>query len=348
MISEKLIFIVGNSRSGTTMLGRVLGNHPQVHTFGELHFFEQWVDAATVRERTAWSLGRREALLERLLTTAREGLFHKVTPGRYDADIEHVLAAAGANDPVSVYAAFLGFEARRHGKQVPCEQTPRYLFYTGEILQAFPGARIVNMVRDPRDVMLSQKNKWRRRSFGARNIPRREVLRAWVNYHPYTIARLWTAAVRAGRRFEGHPRFMTMQFEELLSHPDAAVRSLCSFVGISYEPNMLDVPQVGSSAGRDRPERKGINAERSGSWRNGGLTAVELAVCEAVSAEDMRVLGYAPAARPVPFVRRAASMALFGVKAIMALLMNLGRAKNLRETLRRRLRGGEEHRDRPA
>jgi len=29
--AKKIVFIIGNSRSGTTMLGRVLGNHSQVH-----------------------------------------------------------------------------------------------------------------------------------------------------------------------------------------------------------------------------------------------------------------------------------------------------------------------------
>ena len=39
MINSKQIFIVGNSRSGTTMLGRILNNHSEVFTFKELHFF---------------------------------------------------------------------------------------------------------------------------------------------------------------------------------------------------------------------------------------------------------------------------------------------------------------------
>ena len=35
------VMVVGSSRSGTTMMGRVLGRHPCVFTFEELHFFEQ-------------------------------------------------------------------------------------------------------------------------------------------------------------------------------------------------------------------------------------------------------------------------------------------------------------------
>jgi hypothetical protein len=135
---------------------------------------------------------------------------------------------------------------------------------------------------------------------------------------------------------------MTMRFEDLLADPEAAVRSLCSFAGISYEPGMLDVPQVGSSTGMDQPERRGIDAGRSGKWRSGGLSEVELAFCESVAGEEMKRLGYAPEARSIPAALRAASMALFAVKAMMALLLNLGRTRNLRETLNRRMRGGEE------
>jgi hypothetical protein len=339
-MQNRVLFVVGNSRSGTTMLGRIFGRHSRVHTFGELHFFEQWVSARGVRERTAWPTERLRALLDRLLTSSREGIFQQVTRGRFDADRERILAAAGTDDPVSLYAAFLQDETGRQGKSVPCEQTPRYLFFAGEILDAFPGARIINMVRDPRDVLLSQKNKWRRRYLGARNIPLREAARSWVNYHAYTVSRLWVAAARTARRFEGHPRFTTLRFEDLVAHPEESIRPLCAFAGISYEPAMLDVPQVGSSTGRDRPDRRGIDAGRSGTWQRGGLSDLELEICERVTRGERERFGYTGEGRRVSAFLWAASMSVFAVKAALALMLNLGRTRNLRETLKRRLQGG--------
>lgn len=45
------IFIVGNSRSGTTMLGRILGLHGKVHTLEELHFFDHKIFSALSSSR---------------------------------------------------------------------------------------------------------------------------------------------------------------------------------------------------------------------------------------------------------------------------------------------------------
>ncbi len=333
----KTIFIVGNSRSGTTMLGRVFGNHTQVHTFGELHFFEHQVDAATVCAKPSWSLEKRYTLVETLLTKSRDGFFAKVMPGKYRDEAKRVLAYVEEDDPVSAYEAFLHSEANEHSKAIPCEQTPRYLFFVQEILDAFPDTHIINMVRDPRDVLLSQKNKWRRRFLGAKNIPFSEAFRAWVNYHPYTIAMLWVAAVRMANRFVDNSRFVSMRFEDLLQQPEVSIRSLCSFVGIAFEPDMLKVPQIGSSTGADKPEQKGIDGNRTGGWRKGGLTNVELAICQHVATQEMSSLGYVAEEVVVAAWHRWWSMFVFTFKMSLALLLNLRRTKNLRETIRRRL-----------
>lgn len=331
------IFVVGNSRSGTTMLGRVLDKHSSIYTFGELHYFEQEVDSATIRLRPTWTQEQLLAMLERLLTKSRDGFFTPVTPGKYRDLAQRVLSTSANADPISAYEAFLHFETESLGKQIPCEQTPRYLFFVAEILEAFPDALVINMVRDPRDVLLSQKNKWRRRFLGARNIPLREAFRAWANYHPYTIAKLWVAAVRMAKRHEQHVRFISIRFEDLLSQPEVTVRKLCDFLSIDFQSPMLEVPQVGSSAGQDQPDKLGIVSTRSNAWLQGGLSRTEVDICQRAAHIEMAKNGYEIADMDGSALKRWASMVQFVVKGFMALVLNLGRTRNLRETLRRRL-----------
>lgn len=335
----KILFIVGNSRSGTTMLGRVFGLHSQIHTFDELHFFEHQVDVSTVRSRPIWSDDHLIALLERLLTSEREyrHFFEKVTHGKYRSEAVKIICLANRKDPISVYESFLSYESSVHGKSIPCEQTPRYLFYVQEILDTFPNALFINLVRDPRDVLLSQKNKWRRRYIDSKRTPLIETIRAWVNYHPYTVVRLWVSSVRMASRFENNHRFISVRFEDLLKQSESNIRTLCSFAGIEFEPRMLLVSQIGSSVGVDKPESTGIDANRSGSWINGGLSDVELAICQKVAAKEMSEMGYAVKSVEVVSWRIFISMLNFTLKVLLALILNVQRTKNLLETMRRRL-----------
>ena len=338
---QKLIFIVGNSRSGTTLAARLLGKHSQIHAFREIHFFEQQVNSEAIRQRPPWPEQRRLELVERLLTTARDGYFSKTIRGKYRDDAIRILKSTTKSDPVSAYESFLNFETELHGKQIPCEQTPRNLYFLTEILDRFPNAYAINIIRDPRDVLLSQKNKWRRHFLGAKSIPLKEALRAWVNYHPYTISRLWLAAVRAAHQFDGHSRFLSVRFEDLLQDSEQTIQSLCGFVGVPFEPTMRDVPHVGSSVRMDEPDRIGIDAGRAGAWRQGGLTDIELSICQRIAETEMSRLGYDAESVREKWWQRLTSMIGLGIKILLAIPFNLHRTRDIGETLRRRLGGNK-------
>jgi len=333
----EMIFIVGNSRSGTTMLGRIFGNHSKVYTFGELHFFENQIQAKDIYAPSVWGEKKCINLLTRLITTARDGFFQSPIPERYNSEITQILSEINSRDPISIYSAFLKYETKLNEKLIPCEQTPRYLFFSSEILNKFPKAKIINIVRDPRDVLLSQKHKWRRKFLGARNIPILESIRSWVNYHPYTISLLWLGALKKAEEMEAHPRFTTIRFEDLLSKPETTVRSLCSFTGLLFESEMLNVPQIGSSTGSDNPLLKGINSSNAGKWRSSSLSPTEISICQRVTNTQMRRMGYDLINTDSSLFLQTISKLTFILKSSLALILNLNRTKNLRETLLRRL-----------
>lgn len=335
-----MLFVVGYSRSGTTMMGRIIGRNPKVHTFGELHFFEQLVEGADIRERPPLSPGPAGDLVERLLTSSRRGFFASVEPGTFTAEANAIITGAPALDAVRLYQRVLAYETARNNAEIPCEQTPRYIYFLSEILQVMPESRVIFLVRDPRDVLISQANKWRRRSLGARSIPRREALRAWANYHPAMIARLWVGVSRLARRFEDDPRFMVVRFEDLLADPEAQVRAVAAHMGLEFTETMLAVPQVGSSRNQDAPDRLGINPNMADGWRNGNLGPVGIALCEWVAGREMIARGYALSGLGRFPWMALPSLVLLMVKMSMALPMNLSRTKNLRETLRRRFGKG--------
>ena len=180
MSKTKQIFIVGSSRSGTTMMGRILGNHTNIFTFKELHFFgDIWVNNNDKK------LNRDEQvqLLSRLFCIQDRGIFNQNNFTEFKTKSEKILAQ-DISSPLKIYELFLTTISKKNSSSISCEQTPKNLYYLEEILDFFPEAKVINLVRDQRDVLLSQKNKWKRRFLGAKSIPLIEAIRSFVNYHP--------------------------------------------------------------------------------------------------------------------------------------------------------------------
>ena len=335
---RRLIFVVGNSRSGTTMVSSILGLNSQVFSFGELHFFEQLWSPQDRGRLLAPDEAR--GLTAALLRRQREGIHHQ-SRKTYDREVERILAEIPEEQrfPENIYKTFLCYESQEHRKDIPCEHTGQNIFYLREILDLFPDSRIVNMVRDPRDVLVSQKRRWKRRFLGGkRGIPFREAIRDWFNYNPLTISQLWKSGIEAAKEYSRDCRVLMLKFEDLLEDPDKQLTRLCDFIGLPYERSMLEVPHIGSSSGRDNPSRKGINQDRTGSWQNGGLSPTEVYICQKITRNLMQQYGYKISdIQPNP-VRLVFYMMTFPWKILIAFILNLKRMKNVKETFKRRLR----------
>lgn len=318
------------------MMGRILGKHPSVYTFGELHFFGQLCAPPFSLELPKEEI---EELTARLYCIQREGYRTHGNPRRFLDKARAFLDGLTTcpETSASLFETFLCYEATENNRTIPCDQTPRNVFYIADILEFYPDSRIINMIRDPRDVLLSQKRRWKRRFLGGTDMPMNETIRDWVNYHPITISHIWRTAVNAADRFARHERVVSVYFEELLTHPQKTVKSVCDFVGITYADEMLQVPQVGSSVAEDQPQQLGINPHRAHSWQDGELSSAEIYLNQTITAALMKKHNY----NPVSIQPNVASLALhlltFPVKLAGAFFFNLDRVKNIRETLKRRL-----------
>lgn len=340
-----MVFVVGNSRSGTTVMGRLLGLNSEVFTFNELHFFEEmW----SPNSNLLLSDSEAVSLCAKLLNVQHNDYIGKKDFHSFEQEATQVLRDEQTSAPsaLDIFRICLQYIARQNNKTIACDQTPRNVFYLNEILSAYPDACVINMVRDPRAVMLSQKNRWKIRSLGADNFPVREVLRSWTNYHPITTALLWNSAIRAAAKFEPHPRVKTVRYEDFVENPSVVVRDICTFIGIDFEPGMLEIPQEGggiSSFKRtDVKQKPGIDSSPAYRWKQGGVTTGEVMYCQTLSGAEMERFGYSG---EKVIWWKAILWALFyavtlPVQLGLAFALNFNRHKNLITSIRRRLFSG--------
>lgn len=318
------------------MMGRILNRHPEVFTFGELHFFGNM-----------WEPGNGKVLLNRqeaielftvLMARQREGFLIYRNPDKYKNEAS--LALETLPDlmlkPAIIYRHFLEYETRLNNKIIPCEQTPSNGYYAGFLLNEFHDSYFVNMVRDPRDVLLSQKKKWKRKFLGASKIPLTESIRSWFNYHPVLIALLWKKNAVQSLKLQEHKRYKQFSFENLVSDPENKLKELCHFLQLNFQQEMMQVPHAGSSSRKDRETEAGIDSHVAGQWKNGGLAHTEIWWCEKITGKQMNQLGYS-ASKTKPALLKLLWLAfLLPVKTGISFLLNLSRMKNIRKTIARK------------
>lgn len=330
-----MIFIVGNSRSGTTLLGRILGLNDSVFTFHELHFFEQLWSVKDKIHHVNYDTA--VTLYAKLLKNQRSGYLSADSFTKYNTAARN--AFKNFNTPIHkhhIFEQFLKEEARLNSKTIPCEQTPRNVLYIEELLELYPDSKIIAMVRDPRDILLSQKRKWKRRFLGAKNIPLSESFRSWINYHPITISKLWRINTHIITQYENHPSVLMVRFEDLIASPEKTIQKVCTFLSIKYSSNMLSVPTVGSSNASDG-KNLGINSQNAGNWMKGGLTSSEIYYCQQLCKTEMAILKYDHVPLQINVLGLSLSAITFPIKLTLALTLNIKRMKNIRDSLQRRM-----------
>ena len=329
------IFITGNSRTGTSMVSKILGKNKLIYGFKELHFFEQlWYPG-----KNADKLTKEEAieLFSELISLQRQGSYANRTPKKFYEEARNYFQSR-IYEPVAaphIFMHYLLYESRLHNKQIPCEQTPRNLFFIDEILSYYPDAKIVCMMRDVRDVLLSQKYKWKLRSMGYKGMPIKEVIRAWFNYHPITTSKLWNSCAEEIINSMAKKNVYLLRFEELLKNPEQKIKELCDFLNVEFHQSMLLIPRVGSSLPHDQ-KGLGIDKNRTGHFLK-ELTSTEIYLCQKITAQYMKKFSY----ENVPVQPNFFSLILFWIsfpiKLFFALLLNIQRSKNLLSSIRRRL-----------
>ena len=328
----KQIFVVGSSRSGTTMMGRILGNHTDVFTFNELHFFG-----------TIWSkhsekrLSKTEQvnMLSRLLCIQENGLFNQKKISDFNEKSKSILQNKNCT-ALLVYELFLNTITFENKSNISCEQTPKNMYYLDEILSHFPDARVINLVRDQRDVLLSQKNKWKRKFLGASSIPFSEAIRSFVNYHPLLTSKVWVSSLQYTRKYKKHKRVKIVKFEELLVNSEGVIKELCEFLEIDFQKEMLLVPVVGSSTENDSNGQFKIDSSKVNKWKNGGLTNSEIYLSQKMSADMLQEFGYALKKFFFPPLLSVYYLAIFPVKLLLAFMLNFHRMTNVVDVIKKR------------
>lgn len=289
---ERFIFVGGAPRSGTTLVQNILDCHPDIWGGPE---FLHLLDITTLRGKLIDSVGR----------------------GWIDAYVSQARVDELVRDLVE---ALLLPAAERAGKRLLSEKSPQNVLAFSALLELFPGAHFVHVVRDPRAVVASLLQVGERAK-------EKGVKSAAYTYTCFAATDYTRKCLEAGfASARGAPgRIHTVVYEQLVQDPDKVSRALCAYLGIDWVEQMLRPGEVQHAGERAITQASGevwydkasyqrnIDTRGLSDWQQKLTAAQQHEVTQAFARNaDLAALGYqfdTASLPPVDAATRAALMA---------------------------------------
>jgi hypothetical protein len=181
-------FVLSTVRSGSTLVRVLLDSHSEIHSPHELHL--RHIEATITADYA------KRALAE---------------SGLDDRALEYLL-----------WDRVLHRELSRSGKRTIVNKTPNDVFIPDRILECWPDARFIFLLRHPAAIARS-----RQEARGDKDTPERNL---------EMVLRYGNALEHARQTYPG----LTVRYEELTAEPERVAREICEFLHVRFEPQMLD------------------------------------------------------------------------------------------------------------
>jgi len=226
LVQDKLLFLIGPPRSGSTLLNRMLGAHPAIHAPVEPHL---------------------------LTPLAHLGFYERVESAPYDPIISQLgirelvgHLPGGEADYLDALRAYADTVYQRllgaSDAELLLDKTPAYALVLDFVARLYPEARYIVLTRHPLSIWSSIVDSF----FDGDHVT--------AHRHNPLLERYVPAMARFLREPPAHVH--QVNYEALVTDPESEMKSLCEFIGIRFEPGMVDYgggEQAGPARGLGDP-----------------------------------------------------------------------------------------------
>ncbi len=268
-------FIVGSSRSGSTLLRLMLASHSRISIPSETWYLTALVDEFPFdRQLQENEIGKAISVMTNHYTWPDMGLDAAEMRCRVAN-----LSGVRLRDLVEiVYRWHMEVE----GKSRWGDKTPAYIEIVPPLAAMFGDAKFIHLIRDGRDVAKSfQRQGWHG---------------PWM--HGYT--REWLRAVELDMKLSKtalNERILRVLYEDLVLHPEPTLRRICAFIDERFEDQMLLWHAKVDNAIPVREKRfhsglgRHMNPSDVSRWKR-EMTSREIFVAEALIGAQLSHFGY--------------------------------------------------------
>lgn len=227
------IVLCGGMKSGTTLLSQLLDGHPNLLVPpGSARYFQRYCKRKLGFEKTALKW------IRKLVDPTGQRPFWPIGKERdvffaFLGSLHHLFEISEVDDDLKGLISFyLVSRKEKEGVTHWVERTTRNEFYVPKIKKAFPQALFVHIIRDPIENITS--------------------LLKWSGYKDkYNDIHYWIYSVKSqlnkainNVNFLGEKEYRIIKYEEIVKNPQLELHSLCQFLSIPFDENLL-IPTKG-------------------------------------------------------------------------------------------------------
>ncbi|MBL1209296.1 sulfotransferase [Geminocystis sp. GBBB08] len=269
------IFVVGMPRSGTTLMTAMLSAHPNIAIPAETHFLRYWYQKYSDLDLT------NQANFQQFWQdfTQNERFYHL----GIDTQLTfHRILNQKKIDWKTIFTSILQQYAISINKVRWGEKTPDHYQYVELLLNWYPQARIIWMIRDPRAVTASL------------------LTMPWANNYADQHAKTWQKNIQLLQKWEKTERIISIYYEDLITKTELTLKKICHFIAEEYTPQMIEGRSQKSSPLINRQGQALINKSKAlkpidlkaiNKWQQ-QLLASEIEIIEHITKAEMRQHNY--------------------------------------------------------
>jgi len=287
-VSDSPILVTGPDRSGTSLMYALLGSHSNISMSRRTNmwrwFYDKYGDLS------------RSANFENCLQTMMR--YERMQQLQPDEDRIRDEFRQGAPSYGALFALIHEHLAERRGKGRWGDKSLHTEHHANQVFREFPSAKMIHMMRDPRDRYASILKRYDR--------PQKGVAPACGRW----LASTWAA----GRNVRHYPDgYMVVRYEDLAARTEETLKAVCAFLGEPYESSMLsmggapDHGAIGGNSSFGRIDPGTISTRSIGRFRV-VLEPEEIASIQMSCGRYLKKYGYSAGATGLSRRKRSAFM----------------------------------------
>ncbi|MCL4256798.1 MAG: sulfotransferase, partial [Anaerolineae bacterium] len=220
------VFIVGRGRSGTTLLQNILDANENVLMPIESRLIIYLKQKYFKKEK--WTKSDILTFIEDIYLDKEFKKYWKIKKGLLREQFLSI-PIKKINFNLLCKIIYLNYESPYKKSQIELlgDKNPTYSIFVKDLLEVFPDAKFIHLIRDYRDNVLSNVNVIKTESIPI-------AAHGWVAYNQ-----------EIEKVKEKNPtQFLTIKYEDLVISPDEIAKKICNFLTLDYHPEMLQFNKV--------------------------------------------------------------------------------------------------------